>query len=44
VTSHLGSALTRELEHLVVEEEEPGETELVDQAQLVLEARLGPSS
>ena len=36
--AHLARALARELEHLVVEEEEPGEPELVDQRELVVEA------
>ena len=36
--AHLERALARELEHLVVEEEEPREPELLDQPQLVVEA------
>ena len=35
--AHLERALARELEHLPVEQEEPGEAELVDQLQLVVE-------
>ena len=34
--AHLDGALARELEHLPVEQEEPGEAELVDQLQLVV--------
>ena len=34
---HLERALTRQLEHLVVEQEEPGEAELLDQRELTLE-------
>ncbi len=36
--THLARTLARDLEHLVVEEEEPGEAELVDQRELALEA------
>ncbi len=36
--AHLECALARELQHLVVEEEEPGEAELVDQRELSVEA------
>ena len=35
--AHLEGALARELEHLPVEQEEPGEAELVDQRQLLVE-------
>ena len=35
--AHLPRALARELEHLVVEEEEPGEPELVDERELALQ-------
>ena len=35
--AHLEGALARQLEHLPVEQEEPGEAELVDQLQLVVE-------
>jgi hypothetical protein len=36
--THLERDLARELEHLPVQEEEPGEPELVDEPELVLEA------
>ena len=36
--AHLERRLAGEFEHLVVEEEEPGEPELVDQRELVLQA------
>ena len=36
--AHLARAFARDLEHLVVQEEEAGEAELVDQLQLVLQA------
>ena len=35
--AHLERARARELEHLVVEQEEPGEAELLDQRELALE-------
>ena len=41
--AHLARALARELEHLVVEEEEPGEPELVDERELALEASARPA-
>ena len=37
----LGGDLARELEHVAVQEEEAGEAERVDHAQLLLEAGLG---
>ena len=37
-TAHLERGLARELEHLVVEEKEPREPELLDQLQLVVQA------
>ena len=42
VPAHLERALPRELEHLMVEEEEAREPELVDEAELVLEAGAPP--
>ncbi len=36
--AHLARALPCDLEHLVVEEEEPGEAELVDERELALQA------
>ena len=37
-TPHLARAFARDLEHLVMEEEEAGEPELVDQCELALQA------
>ena len=37
--AHLERDLARELEHLPVEQEEPGEAELVDQRELLLQSR-----
>ena len=43
VPAHLARALARELEHLVVEEEEPGEPELVDERELAPRAERAPA-
>jgi hypothetical protein len=39
--AHLDGDVARELEHLVVQEEEPGEADLVDQLQLLVEPSAG---
>ena len=39
--THLQRAAPRDLEHLVVQQEEPGQAELLDQPELALETRSG---